>query len=111
MTFRSLFGGVPLRVRRFVGCQCRDLPQEPRSFSAMTLEGGLAPELAYVTAKFAALAPFAKVGDLLAELLPLGGAINAGTVRNRTRRVGERIARLRSAGAPDPEVDAVTRES
>jgi len=29
-----------------------------------------------VTAKFAALAPFAKVAELLAELLPVGGAIN-----------------------------------
>ncbi len=68
----------------------------------------MAPELAYVTAKFAALAPFAKVADLLAELLPVGGAINAGTVRNRTRRVGERIARLRPGGAADPDIDAVT---
>ncbi len=24
VTFRSLFGDVPLRVRRFVGCWCRD---------------------------------------------------------------------------------------
>ena len=109
VTFRSLFGDVPLRVRRFESCPCRDaLPKEPRSFSALTLEGGMAPELAFVTAKFAALAPFGKVADLLAELLPVGGAVNAGTVRNRTRRVGERIARLRPAGAPDPEIDAVT---
>jgi Transposase len=107
VTFRSLFGDVPLRVRRFANCQCREIAEEPRSFSALTLEGGIAPELAYVTAKFAALAPFAKVADLLAELLPVGGAINAGTVRNRTRRVGERIARLRPEGAADPDIDAV----
>ena len=109
VTFRSLFDDVPLRSRRFENCPCREvLPKEPRSFSALTLEGGMAPELAYVTAKFAALAPFGKVADLLAELLPVGGAINAGTVRNRTRGVGERIARLRPAGAPNPEIDAVT---
>lgn len=108
VTFRSLFGDVPLRVRRFLSCQCREIADAPRSLSALTLEGGMAPELAYVTAKFAALAPFAKVADLLAELLPLGGAINAGTVRNRTRRVGEQIARLRSEGAADPDIDAVT---
>lgn len=75
VTFRSLFGDVPLRVRRFVSCQIRGLPREPRSFPALTLEGGMAPELAYVTAKFAALAPFARVADLLAELLPAGGAV------------------------------------
>lgn len=108
VTFRSLFGDVPLRVRRFVSCQCREIAEEPRSFSALTLEGGMAPELAYVTATFAALAPFAKVADLLAELLPVGGAINGGTVRNRTRRVGERIARLLPEGVADPDIDAVT---
>ncbi|HEY8064985.1 MAG TPA: hypothetical protein VIF40_09670 [Methylosinus sp.] len=108
VTFRSLFGDVPLQVRRFVSCQCREIADEPRSLSALMLDGGMSPELAYVTAKFAALAPFAKVADLLAEFLPLGGAINAGTVRNRTRRVGEQIARLRPEGAADPDGDAVT---
>jgi hypothetical protein len=58
--------------------------------------------------QFAALAPFAKIAELLAELLHVGGAVNAGTVRNRTRRVGERIARLRPARGADPEIDAVT---
>ena len=67
----------------------------------------MAPELAYVTAKLAALAPFAKVADLLAELLPAGGAINGGTAPNRTRRVGEHIARLRPEGVADPDIDAV----
>lgn len=71
VTFRSLFGDVPLRVRRFANCQCREVADEPRSFSALTLERGIALELAYVTAKFAALAPFDKVADLLAELLPV----------------------------------------
>jgi hypothetical protein len=44
----------------------------------------VAPELAYVMARYAALAPFSKVADLLSELLPVSGAANAGTVRNRT---------------------------
>jgi hypothetical protein len=42
----------------------------------------VAPELAYVTARYAALAPFGKVAVLLSELLPINGAQNAGTVRN-----------------------------
>jgi hypothetical protein len=107
VTFRSLFGEVPLKVRRFLSCSCQN-PVTQTSFSAMMIEGGMAPEFAYVTAKFAALAPFAKVAGLLSEVLPIGGAINAGTVRNRTRRVGERIARLLPAGTPDPAIDAVT---
>jgi hypothetical protein len=83
-TFRSLFGDVPVRVRRLLACPCQG-PSEPRSFAAVDLGGGVAPELAYLTARYAALAPFGKVAALLSELLPIGGAANAGTVRNRTR--------------------------
>lgn len=42
----------------------------------MFATGGVAPVLDYVTAKFAALAPFARVADLLSELLPVSGAGN-----------------------------------
>src|SRR3954466_13916901 len=89
-TFRSLFGNVPVRVRRLLVCPCHG-PGEPKSFAALDLGPGPAPELAYVTAKFAALAPFGKVAALLSELLPISGAQNAGTVRNRTLRVGEEV--------------------
>ena len=74
----------------------------------MFVTGGVAPELAYITAKFAALVPFARVRDLFAELLPVGGAPNAGTVRNRTMRLGATIATLTVADAPALEPDAVT---
>ena len=91
-TFRSLFGDVPVRIRRLLVCPCRG-PGKPKSFAALDLGAGPAPELAYVTAKFAALAPFGKVAALLSELLPISGAQNAGTVRNRTLRVGEEVVR------------------
>src|SRR3954471_23905678 len=82
-TFRSLFGDVPVRVRRMLVCPCHG-PGKPESFAALDLrKDAVAPELAYVTAKFAALAPFGKVATLLSELLPVSGAQNAGTVRNR----------------------------
>src|SRR3954471_7864495 len=87
-TFRSLFGDVPVRVRRLLVCPCHG-PGAPKSFAALDLGAGPAPELAYVTAKFAALAPFGKVAALLSELLPISGAQNAGPVRNRTLRVGQ----------------------
>src|SRR3954469_6118197 len=56
--------------------------------------GILSPSLSpgiRMTAKFAALAPFGKVAALLSELLPISGAQNAGTVRNRTLRVGHEV--------------------
>ena len=91
--FRSLFGDVPVRVRRLLVCPCHG-PGEPKSFAALDLGVGPAPELAYVTAKFAALAPFGKVAALLSELLPISGAQNAGTVRNRILRVGQNVVPL-----------------
>ena len=107
-SFRSLFGAVPVRVRRLLACPCRG-PGGPKSFAALDLG---APELAYVTARYAALAPFGKVAALLSELLPIGGARNAGTVRNRTRRVGQdalelhalETAKWPAAGAAGPAV-------
>ncbi len=57
----------------------------------------MAPELAYVTARYAALVPFGKVADLLSELLPISGAQNAGTVRNRTMRAGEAVVQPHAA--------------
>jgi len=57
----------------------------------------VAPELAYVTARYAALAPFGKVADLFSDLLPISGAQNAGTVRNRTMRAGEAVVQPHAA--------------
>jgi hypothetical protein len=48
----------------------------------------VAPELAYVTARYAALAPFGKVADLLSELLPVqrGGECGHGAQQNHAGR-------------------------
>jgi hypothetical protein len=95
---RSLFGDVSVRVRRLLVCPCQG-PGEAKSFAALDLgQDAVAPELAYVTARYAALVPFGKVAALLSELLPMGGAQNAGTVRNRTLRVGEKVVQQHSTG-------------
>jgi hypothetical protein len=91
VTFRSLFGDVPVRVRRLLACPCQG-QGEVKSFGTLDFgHDAVAPELAYITARYAALTPFGKVASLLSELLPVSGAQNAGTIRNRTRRVGEKI--------------------
>jgi hypothetical protein len=100
--FRSLFGDVPVRVRRLLVCPCQGAG-EAKSVAAVDLgEGAVAPELAYVTARYAALVPYGKAAALLSELLPLGGAQNAGTVRNRTLRVGQDAVRRHLTEAPTP---------
>ena len=101
-TFRSLFGDVPVRVRRLLACPCQTAG-EAKSFPVLDLEAAtVAPELAYVTAHYAALAPFGKVAALLSDLLPISGAPNAGTVRNRTLRVGEAVVQPRPADMTKP---------
>jgi hypothetical protein len=101
-TFRSLFGDVPVRVRRLLSCPCQGLGKA-RSFAAIDIEAAsVAPELAYLTARYAALAPFGKVADLLSELLPVRGAQNAGTVRNRTMRVGEAVVQPNVTTTAEP---------
>ena len=107
-TFRSLFGDVGVRVRRLRACGCRTGRLEPKSVAAMFAAGSVSPELAYITAKFAALAPFARVADLLAELLPVGGTANAGTVRNRTMCVGATIAGFTPSDSMPREAGADT---
>ena len=95
-TFRSLFGDVPVRVRRLLACPCQG-SEEAKSFAVLDLAAAaVAPELAYVTARYAALVPFGKAATLLSELLPISGASNAGTVRNRTLRVGQDVVQLHS---------------
>ncbi len=95
--FRSLFGDVPVRIRRLHVCPCQG-PGEAKSFATLDLgNDAVAPELAYVTARYAALMPFGKVANLLSELLPMGEAQNAGTVRNRTLRVGQDVVHQHAA--------------
>ena len=96
--FRSLFGDVPVRVRRLVACPCRG---EGEAKSAAVLDFGkgaaVAPELAYVTARYATLAPFGRVAALLSELLPVSGVQHASTVRSRTLRVGTEVVQANTA--------------
>ena len=101
-TFRSLFGDAPVRVRRLLVCPCQG-PGEAKSFAAPDLSTGAgAPVLAYVTARYAAMVSFGKVATLLSELLPISGAQNAGTVRNRTLRVGQDVVPLRPIDTARP---------
>ena len=95
----ALPGDVPLFVRRCAGSgpAAADLPLSgpgERSFATLDLgNDAVAPELAYITARYAALTPFGKVATLLSELLPMSGARNAGTVSKQDAAggVGEAV--------------------
>jgi hypothetical protein len=50
-TFRSLFGDVPVRVRRLLACPCQG-SRAVKSFAVLDLEAAtVAPELAYLTGR------------------------------------------------------------
>jgi hypothetical protein len=84
--FGSLFGDVPLRIWRLLLCPCQG-GSEAKSFAVLDFGGNaVAPELAYITARYAALAPFGKVAALLSELLPMSG--HSTPVRCATGRGG-----------------------
>lgn len=104
-TLRSIYGNVPMRVRRVKGCPCTG--SENHSYSVLvTNKYPVTPELKYLTAKMAALIPFGKAADFLSELLPVSAEVSASTVRNRTMRVGLRLQKsaeaLANAVAPSP---------
>jgi hypothetical protein len=86
---RSVYGNVPMQVRRLRRCPCSG---DPGSWSTVfTGKSPITPELRYLTAKLAALMPFGKVADFLSELLPLSAKAAPGTIRNRTMKVGVRL--------------------
>lgn len=89
--FRTLFGTVPVRCRRYVRCPCRggggQILWPLRQFE---MAGGT-PELRYVVAKWSSAMPYRRAAALLAELLPLSGGASHATARRRTLAVGERL--------------------
>ena len=65
--FRSLFGDVPLRIRRLLICPCQG-GSGAQSSAVLDFGGNaVAPELTYIMARYAALAPFGKLAVLLSE--------------------------------------------
>ncbi len=98
----ALFGDVPLRVRRLLTCPSQG-SGAAKSSGVLKLDAAtVVPELAYVTARYAALAASGKVAALLPELLPISGTQNAGTVRNRTLRVGEDVVQAHAVKTTEP---------
>jgi len=91
LVYRTLFGKLRLRSMRLYNCECQ--PHTTRTFSPLVqlLTERTAPELLYLETKFASLISYGLTVNLLQEVLPIGHAINATTVRNKVHAVGQRI--------------------
>jgi hypothetical protein len=67
-------------------CSCQT--DGPKTFRPTTawLQGHTSPEMLYLETSWASLIPFAKVVDLLQQVLPVGDTLNQETIRNGTRQ-------------------------
>jgi hypothetical protein len=91
-TVKTVFGSVEVPNPRWNRCACQT--EGPRTFrpAAAWLQGEqTSPELLYLETKWASLIPFAKVADLLKEVLPVGETTNHETVREHLQAVAQRV--------------------
>jgi hypothetical protein len=88
---KTVFGPVDMANPRWNRCSCQtDGPETFRPMKAW-LQGRVSPEMMYLETKWASLIPFAKVADLLQDVLPVEDSVNPETVRNHLQATAERI--------------------
>ena len=88
---KTLFGTVEVPNPRWNRCGCQT--DGPKTFRPTTawLKGRTSPEMLYLETSWASLIPFAKVVDLLQQVLPVSDTLNQETVRNHLYATAERI--------------------
>jgi hypothetical protein len=88
---RTVFGVLRLDSPRWWSCPCT--PRVARTFSplAAALRERTTPELSYLQARFAGLVSYGLSADLLNEILPLGRALHATTVRRQVQATAQRL--------------------
>jgi hypothetical protein len=88
--FRTAFGTIPLNSPRFHRCRCQ--PSASKTFSPLgeLLTEHTAPELLYLETRWASLVSFGLTAQLLKEVLPIGSAANACTIRRHLHKVAAR---------------------
>ena len=78
----TVFGSISVSSPRWLCCDCE--PDRGKTFRpvASCLPDRSSPELHYLETKWASLIPYAKVVDLLKEVLPVAATLNPETVRH-----------------------------
>ena len=86
---KTLFGAVEVANPRWNRCSCQQ--SGPKTFrpAATWLRGRTTPELLYLENKWASLIPFAKVADLLREVLPADA--DDETIRRHIQATAEKM--------------------
>jgi hypothetical protein len=88
---KTLFGRVKVANPRWNQCRCQ--PSGTKTFrpTLSWLQGQTSPEPLYLETKWASLIPFAKVADLMREVLPLDDGTNHETIRRHLHETAERM--------------------
>lgn len=90
-TVHTLFGPVAVPNPRWNRCSCQATgPKTFRPTSAW-LTRRSSPELLYLETRWASLIPFAKVADLLKEVLPVAPSTNHETIWEHLQATAERM--------------------
>src|ERR1035441_849111 len=90
---KNLFGPVNVPNPRWNRCACQTEGPETFRPTAAWLQGRTSVEMLYLESKWASLIPFAKVADLLKEVLPVGDSANHESIRVHLPSTAERIER------------------
>jgi hypothetical protein len=87
----TVFGRVKVPNPRWNRCACQR--EGPKTFhpTRTWLNGQTSPEMLYLETRWASLIPFARVADLLKEVLPVADSANQETVRTHLYATAERI--------------------
>ncbi len=88
---KTVFGRVEVPNPRWNRCACETAGPKTFRPTKAWLQGRTSPELLYLETKWASLIPFARVADLLKEVLPVGDSENQETVRIHLHASAERI--------------------
>ncbi|MFN2506065.1 MAG: ISKra4 family transposase [Acidimicrobiales bacterium] len=91
IVLRTLFGTLRLPSPRWYRCGCGSQPTKTFSPLAALLPERTTPELVYLEAKFAGLMSYGMSARLLAEVLPLGRALDPSAVRHHAQAVAQRL--------------------
>jgi hypothetical protein len=88
---KTLFGMVEVANPRWNRCRCQQSGAKTFRPTLSWLQGGTTPELLYLETKWASLIPFAKVADLVREVLPVDEGTNHETIRRHLHQIAERM--------------------
>jgi len=87
----TVFGRVQVPNPRWNRCACQT--EGPKTFRPIKawLSGPTSPEMLYLETKWASLIPFARVVELLKDVVPVADSVNPETVRAHLHATAERI--------------------